>query len=436
MQSEKPAQQNPPEQRHFRQGILHSCELLSLRASRIQEGCPFKKGAAETAKQALQSGICLLLLILHQPEPLSAQEIPPRLEARVRAHINYLASPELGGRSGRAKSLARDYIIREFARNGVQPFFQEASWVQPIPGQRNLTGSLGPGGENIGGCVRGTDPVLREEWIILNAHYDHLGIYNGELYPGADDNASGVSMLLETARHLAAHPLKRSVAFVAFDFEESLLWGSRWFIGHTPVAVEQIHFCLTADMIGRSLGGLGLPTVFIMGAEHSETARMALAESSIPAGLEVAQLGADMIGTRSDYGPFRDQEIPFLFFSTGEHPDYHTPGDIPERIDYSKAARIIELITELVQTLGNTSAELKWESPQYQKLAEAEAVYRITTQLLDEDDAARIKLSITQRFFVSQVKAKTGYMVRNQKVSDDERKWIARTAQLLLISVF
>jgi len=331
--------------------------------------------------------------------------------------------------------MARDYIIRELISSGAEPFF-DGLWVQPIPGQIGLTGDRGPEGENIGGCVRGTDPVLRDEWIIINAHYDHLGVYNGNIYPGADDNASGVTLLLEAARAIAAAPLKRSVAFVAFDFEESLLWGSRWFIGHTPVEIEQIRFCVTADMIGRSLGGLGIPTVFVMGAGHSSLARAAFDTVPVPENLEVAQLGADMIGTRSDYGPFRDQEIPFLFFSTGEHPDYHSPRDTPDRIDFKKATRVIELITGLVTFLGNSDQELNWEKASYQKLAEAQAVFRVTEQLLEAENSSEIQLSATQRFFVSQVRAKTGYMVRRGHVSDEERKWVARTAQLLLISVF
>jgi len=223
---------------------------------------------------------------------------------------------------------------------------------------------------------------------------------------------------------------------VAFDFEESLLWGSRWFIGHPPIPIENIKLCITADMIGRSLGGLGLPTVFVLGAEHSDTVRTSLSETPVPHELEIAQLGADMIGTRSDYGSFRDQEIPFLFFSTGEHPDYHRPTDTPDRIDYPKATRIIEFITNLVRRLGNTPEELKWQISVYQKLEEARAVNRVTEQLMLADEQGKIKLSATQRFFVSQVKSKTAYMVKREKVSDEERKWVARTAQLLLISVF
>lgn len=365
------------------------------------------------------------------PASLNAGEISA---TQLRPHIERLADPALSGRRGPGRILARDYIIEHFEKFGVQPLF-EGSWLQELPGHDGKF-QPEPDGENIGGFIRGTDPRLRDEWIVINAHYDHLGVRNGRVYPGADDNASGVSMLLEVARQLAERPLARSVAFVAFDGEESLLWGSRWFIAHTPMPLEQIRLCVTADMIGRSLGGLGLPTVFVLGAEHSTMLRDLFKEIDVPQGLDVAQLGADMIGTRSDYGPFREQEIPFLFFSTGEHPDYHTPQDTADRIDYDKAARISTLILRLVEEIGNSPVPPEWESPEYQNLEEARAVQRITQQLMAADEAQQIRLSGTQRFLVSQVQNKTAYMVRTEKVSDDERKWLARMAQLLLLSVF
>lgn len=365
-----------------------------------------------------------------------AQDDFATLEPRMRAHIEYLASPELKGRrSGSGMAATRQYIIKELEKAGTRPFF-DGDWVQTVPGQTTLAGDQLPDGENIGGFVPGTDPELRNEWIIVNAHYDHLGVIRGQVYPGADDNASGIALLLEVARAVAARPLKRSVAFVAFDFEESLLWGSRWFMGNTPVGVEQIRFCLTADMIGRSLGGLGLPTVFVLGAEHSTLLRDTLTEVDIPSGLEVAQLGTDMIGTRSDYGPFRDQRIPFLFFSTGEHPDYHLPTDTPDKIDYPKATRIVQLAMRIVTVVGNSEEPLEWEEPVYQKLAEAQAIHRITELLMESDKEGTIELSPTQRFFVSQVRSKTGYMVKKERVSDEERKWVARAALVLLVSVF
>ncbi len=377
--------------------------------------------------------VLALFTVASANEPVSVQG--PIKADHIRPHIEYLAAPERGGRQGKGKLESRKYIISKFEQAGLLPLFS-GSWSQVVPSRGGTGGEAAQEGANLGGFVPGTDPHLKNEWIIVNAHYDHLGMIWGQVYPGADDNASGVSMLIEVARHIKENPLKRSVAFVAFDFEESLLWGSRWFMGHTPMKPEQIKFCLTADMIGRSLGGLGLPTVFVIGAEHSQLVRDGLANATIPPELEVAQLGADMIGTRSDYGPFRDQEIPFLFFSTGEHPDYHAPTDTADKIDYEKASRICTLIRDLLNYVGNSGQPLEWEPPVYQKLEEARSVHRVTEQLLLAESEGTIQLSSMQRFFVSQVKGKTGYMVRVGRVSDEERKWIARTAQILLVTVF
>ncbi len=376
--------------------------------------------------------IAVLLVGLAHSEVVAQQ---PITASQIRPHIEYLASPQRRGRRGDGKEQARKYIISHFEEAGLTPLFS-GEWRQIVPDRGADSGEAGEEGANLGGFIPGSDPVLKDEWIIINAHYDHLGVQWGQVFPGADDNASGVSMLIEVARELKKTPLKRSVAFVAFDFEESLLWGSRWFMGHLPMPVEQIRFSLTADMIGRSLGGLGLPTVFVIGAEHSGVVRNALQNLQAPKKLEIAQLGADMIGTRSDYGPFRDQQIPFLFFSTGEHPDYHTPDDTADKIEYDKAARICSVIRELVFVIANGDVAPEWESPAYQKLEEARAVYRVTEQLLESEMAGDIRLSAMQRFFVTQVKAKSGYMLKAGRVSDDERKWVARTAQLLLVAVF
>jgi len=381
------------------------------------------------------AGLLLVSLLIQTGVRNDVQAQDAITAEQIRPHIEYLASPERRGRRGGGKVDARNYICSQFQQIGLIPLFS-GRWSQEVPARSDSGGEAGQQGENLGGFIPGTDPELRKEWIIVNAHYDHLGTQWGIVYPGADDNASGVSMLIEVARQLKRAPLKRSVAFVAFDFEESLLWGSRWFMGHLPMELDQVKFCLTADMIGRSLGGLELPTVFVLGAEHSQIARDALSAATIPSGLEVAQLGADMIGTRSDYGPFRDQGIPFLFFSTGEHPDYHSPYDTPDKINYPKAARICTLIQQVLTAIGNNQNSVEWEAPAYQKLLEAQAVHRVTEQLLAADTEGDHKLSSVQRFFVSQVKAKTGYMVRIGKVSDDERKWIARTTQILMVTVF
>lgn len=357
--------------------------------------------------------------------------------AELRPHIEYLAGPKLAGRNNGGAVLAARYVAQQFMDAGLEPLF-ETGYFQAIPDGLNDKGESRIIGQNVGGIIWGSDETLRHEILLINAHYDHLGTRGGKVYPGADDNASGVSMLLETARHIAAQPVKprRSIAFVAFDLEEYLLWGSRWFVAHPPVPLERIKLCLTADMIGRSLGGLELPTVFVVGSESSSELRDVVFQADRPEGLETALLGVDLIGTRSDYGPFRDQEIPFLFFSTGEHPDYHTENDTIERLNIPKAARVSTFILALIRRIADLDESLEWQQQTPLDLNEARSIHRITELLLEADDNGESELTDVQRFFVSQVNSKTGFVLQRGKISAAERTWLARSAQLLLLSVF
>ena len=107
--------------------------------------------------------------------------------------------------------------------------------------------------------------------MIVAAHFDHLGVRRGVLYPGADDNASGVAMMLEVARSIVAGPTppKRSMMFIGFDLEEIGLFGSRYFVAHPPVPLDKVALFVTADMIGRSLAGVCESHVFVMGTENA-----------------------------------------------------------------------------------------------------------------------------------------------------------------------
>ena len=360
-------------------------------------------------------------------ESITAEELKP--------HVTYLASPERKGRDDWGKIEAGDYIIQHFREFKLQPLFSD-EYVQAVPDFSDDSHDPVILGRNIAGFVPGIDPELKREWIIINAHYDHLGIRRGQVYAGADDNASGVSMLLEVARRFAARPGKRSMAFVAFDLEEHRLWGSRWFLAHCPIDQDSIKFCLTADMIGRSLGGLDLPTVFVMGSETSAQGSQALDEAHIPKGLELARLGTDIIGIRSDYGPFWLEQIPFLFFSTGEHPDYHQPTDTIEKLDFAKAAKISTVIGEVARTLSDNPDSLTWEVERAPDLSEVQAVNQVAAHLLAADDAGEFELTNVQRFYVSQVKAKSDYMLKHKKYSASERKWLVRATQLMMYSIF
>jgi hypothetical protein len=377
-----------------------------------------------------------------QPADLPANSSqPPHFTSAIspgdiRPHIEYLASKELAGRSGKEARIAAEYVKEQFAAAGLRPLFEAGSYFQEIPGPADEEGKRAILGQNVGGWVPGSDPKLRDEFIIVSAHYDHLGTRQGAVYRGADDNASGVAMMLEVARRVATPQFKprRSVAFVGFDLEERMLWGSRWFAAHPPWPLEQVKLFITADMIGRSLGDLPLPTVFVMGSEHAPRVRESLDAVGTPPGLEVARLGIDLIGTRSDYGPFRDRNVPFLFFSTGEHPDYHTPNDVPSRVDYAKAAAVSGLVLKVCQHVGNADAAPVWTNAPETDLDEARTLNRIATLLLAADGEK--ELSGVQRLLVSRAEIQTRQILERGTMTADERTWLVRMAQLMLLSVF
>ena len=130
-------------------------------------------------------------------QPRSAPVAPQPDQERLEAVVRKLASPEMEGRRGEGGRKAAAFLIEEFRRLKLEPLFP-GQFVQEIPAAE-------PGriqGRNVGAVLRGSDPALRDEWVIVAAHYDHLGVREGVLYPGADDNASGVAMMLEVARSL------------------------------------------------------------------------------------------------------------------------------------------------------------------------------------------------------------------------------------------
>ena len=377
----------------------------------------------------------------------STWEGPVKAE-HVRPHVEFLASPQLAGRAGADSAKAAEYVRRKLEQCQLKPLFANGSFEQLIPGsdaddsdeaQADKPVTPQPpriAGRNIGAWLEGSDPQLRHELIVLGVHFDHLGTRQGVIYRGADDNASGTAMMLEVARQLAeskSRP-KRSVVFVGFDMEEQLLWGSRWFVAHPPWPIENVKLFITADMIGRSLGDLPLPTVFVMGSEHAPRLKQTLDEVGSPRGLEVARLGIDLIGVRSDYGPFWGEKVPFLFFSTGEHPDYHSPRDVPEKMDFDKVARISSLVLNVIHSVADAEQTPEWTDDVPPNLDEVRAVHRITKLLLDADGPR--KFTDLQRLIVTQSHNKCQQLLVKGTFTKDDRKWLVRTSQLLLLSVF
>ncbi|MFH5805843.1 M28 family metallopeptidase [Alienimonas sp. DA493] len=395
-------------------------------------------------------------------EPVVA---PLRITADdLRPHVEYLADPARGGRPGGRADAAAEYLVEHFSSLGLKPAFEASPGDAPPggdgePAEQSFYQTIvgpdgGPFGRNVAALLPGSDPAVKDEVVMIGAHYDHLGVRGGVLYPGADDNASGTAMLMEVAERLAGDAERgdgprRTVLFVAFDLEERMLFGSRWFAAHPPAVLtggqndatmRQLKAVFIADMIGRSLGDLDLPTVFVMGSEHAPQLKSALDRAGLPEGLETARLGIDLIGTRSDYGPFRDRDIPFLFFSTGEHGDYHRPTDTPENLNVEKAARVASLILAVTIETANDAEAPVWEENPPPDLDEARAVNRITSLLLERaespDNPTGRRFGTMQRVTLAQTKSVTEGVLERGEMTEKERSWLVRLSQVLLLSVF
>ena len=236
---------------------------------------------------------------------------------------------------------------------------------------------------NVVGLVEGSDPALRSEWVIVSSHLDHDGADRDRIFRGADDNASGTAGVLEIAEaySLAAREgrrPRRSVLFAVWNAEERGLLGS-WAYTERPLApLETIVAVLNMDMIGRneeipSTGGgtryLGLaPTSADVNANavdlygYSRVPKLAAEIDAANAayGLTLRKRydnNASNLLRRSDNWPFLHRGVPAILFHTGLHPDYHTPNDTPEKINYDKMEKIVRLVHAVSWTLANRTTD-------------------------------------------------------------------------------
>jgi hypothetical protein len=355
----------------------------------------------------------------------------------LRAHVYRLASPEFMGRRGPGAARTSRHLAELFQRLKLLPAFG-SSYFQPIPSLLTDDRDQPAGfvGRNVAAVLPGSDPALTDEWILLSAHFDHLGVRNGLLYPGADDNASGVAMLLEVAERLALQQVrpKRTIFFVAFDQEEMGLLGSRHFALHPPRELKKLKTFLTADMLGRSMANVMDEYVFALGSESAPRLRQLLIEVRPPRGLTVGRLGADIVGTRSDYGPFRDRRIPFLFFSTGQHRDYHQPSDRPERIDYVRLQKIALWISDLTWRLANDPVAPVWNEQAAPDPDEVQTILTLVSRVLARPRA--FPVTEQQQALLLSVEQRLSGIVERGRITPAERTWLLWTARGLLISVF
>lgn len=209
---------------------------------------------------------------------------------------------------------------------------------------------------NVVGLVRGTDPVLQNEYIVVGAHLDHVRPVNGEACNGADDNASGSSGVMEIAEALVKNPCKRSVVFITYTGEELGLLGSRYFLDQETFPLSQIKFNINLDMIGRSSTKNEESRAHYVVSHKKYIQAIEKFITDVNQGITDFPLlfdnDEDSPGG-SDHQSFINKGIPAFFFFSGIHKDLHNPGDDAEKIDYAKAESISRLAYLLTQKLGN-----------------------------------------------------------------------------------
>lgn len=267
------------------------------------------------------------------PDTTSGTE--PAVSPQLWADLSILAADDMEGRGAGTPGgeRARAYIVSRFEAIGIaappmgrfQPFSAEG---------RSHEGRKVFDGVNILGLIPGTR--VGNRYIVVTAHYDHVGMYGGQIYNGADDNASGVATMLALAEYLKANPPEHSVLFVAFDGEERGLLGAKHFVEAPPFPLESIALNLNFDMTARAETDGYL---WVTGTYQHPTLRPLLegigpiGSVSLAFGKDTPQdTGSDNWVSASDHGAFHAAGVPFLYLGVEFHPDYHKPSDDVDRI--------------------------------------------------------------------------------------------------------
>jgi Zn-dependent M28 family amino/carboxypeptidase len=299
----------------------------------------------------------------------------------LRGNLSFIASDALEGRStpSRGLDLAAEYIASQFRRAGLEPagddgYFQTATLADLGPRGLALQRQLGEPAasmkiRNVAGILRGSDPALRDTYVLLTAHYDHVGLaMEGEdrIFNGANDDGSGTVSVVEIAGALAALPVhpKRSIVFMTFFGEERGLLGSRFYAQHPLVPPAKTIADLNLEQVGRTdaTNGPQLKNASITGFDFSDLPKI-LADAAQLAGVTVYKddRSSDPYFARSDNQPLADLGIPAHTLCVAfDFPDYHKVTDHWEKIDYANMAIVDRAVALGLLRLASDAAPPKW----------------------------------------------------------------------------
>lgn len=281
--------------------------------------------------------------------PTSAPAPDPRIVARVAADVAWLTAPERRGRGSRSPEAiaTAHWLVDELAAAGYAPTTQP---IATVTGQLNVIATWQPA------TMTATTPTL-----LVCAHYDHLGVIDGEIYPGADDNASGVAAVLAVARALPATPIAARVIFLFTGAEELGLDGAHAYVNAPTVPLSQLRAMVNLDMVGHGLYrrpddttlSLMQPDDPVIDAATTTAARLA----DLPLlPYQPTYVEAAHETHRSDDWVFRDRGVLALFLSSGMHADYHLPTDVAANVSPAQIVRAATFVQRLLEQLAGVFA--------------------------------------------------------------------------------
>jgi hypothetical protein len=247
---------------------------------------------------------------------------------------------------------AQQYILAAFKKNRLHAFNGGF--------QQNFAFSFR--GENCPNAVNliGYFPSAASDCIVLSAHYDHMGVVDEKIFPGADDNASGVAALLAIMAYFSHNKPHHTIIFAIFDAEESGLQGSKIFVSKLPVAQKSLALNVNLDMVSRS----DKNELYVAGTRHYPFLKPYLEKLAKTSAIKLlfghdsGEIWADNWTNASDHAPFHAIGIPFVYFGVEDHQDYHKPTDVFAKIDPKFFINAASMILEAVLAFDNNLAEI------------------------------------------------------------------------------
>jgi len=267
--------------------------------------------------------------------------------------VRFLSLDSLEGRKTGSKGglIAREYLVNQFKKYGIAPLLDNYEQPFSFKGRRDKKTYKGA---NVLGIIKGTEHT--KKCIVISAHYDHVGINNGNVFNGADDDASGTSALFALAEYFKNNPPKHSIVIAAFDAEEIGLQGASHFLTANTLPKDRIIMNINLDMISRNDDN----ELYVVGTNLYKQLQPSIDNLKLPENFKLLT-GHDGLDNKqnwtfsSDHGPFHKQKIPFLYFGVEDHKDYHKPTDDFENIQpefFVKAVTAIIAVLEKVDEMS------------------------------------------------------------------------------------